>query len=131
MLEFLIEFKDQFLAFLIELKKGFTIFLPTITIVYIVGKALDLAHTDVVKNSIAILFAFIISFLQHLYINNILDLTLLTYRDFYEIFYYGCIGILLYILIGFKLYPRVDAWLDKHFAKDKAPKERIKKRKKK
>ena len=131
MLEFLIEFKDQFLFFLVELKKGFTIFLPTITIVYIVGKALDLAHTDVVKNSIGILCAFIISFLQHLYQNNIINLSLLTFSDFYEIFYYGCIGILLYILIGFKLYPRVDAWLDKHFAKDKKPKARVTKRKKK
>ena len=88
------------------------IFIVTIAVVFAVGRMLLLTKSDRLKNSFALITLLGLNWYINLYqahtIINVTDMVI-----------HSSIGILLYVLIGFKLYDRVDSFLDKHFGKDK------------
>jgi hypothetical protein len=93
------------------------IFIIVMAVIYSIGRMLMLTNSDRIKNLIALVI--IISsnyyFLSLNSINSIIINTII----------HSSIGILLYVLIGFRLFDRVDDFLDTHFGKDK--KRKIKK----
>lgn len=91
------------------------IFIITMAVVYAIGRVLMVTKSDRIKNSFALLSILFlnwwISLSQTQTITNISDMVV-----------HSSIGILVYVLLGFRLYDRVDSWLDKHFGKDKVRK---------
>lgn len=114
MIEFLLQFKDSIIIVLEHMGVGFSIFIPTLAAVYIVGRMLNLAHSDTVKNLIALIVNYLVSYLYLFTFFEYSTVILLVW----EVFYFGGIGILLYVLIGFTLAKRADNLLDYYFAPD-------------
>lgn len=87
-------------------------FLITMAVVYAIGRMLMVTKSDRIKNTIALLCILALNWWICLY--NIQTVETIT-----DMVIHSSIGILLYVLLGFKLFDRVDTWLDTHFAKDK------------
>jgi len=106
---------QQFLPILTDfLRDGVAIFPPTMAFVYIVGRMLNICKKDLGKNIIATIVNFGITyFYVSLYINYDSTKELI-----WLIINKGSIGIILYVLIGFKLFGRIDNLLDKKIAND-------------
>jgi len=99
----------------------FFMFLITMAMVYLFGKMLNIAKSDTAKNSIAFVTCILCSVANvYFKLNDFSKFTLLNYRD---IFIQTCVGILLYVLLGFKLFNRIEGLLDK-IAPDREKKER-------
>lgn len=126
----MLEIFEQIKTILIELKIwdpiviGFNIFIPTMAMVYLFGRMLNIAKKDRSKNLVAFITIVSSSWLQLFFNTNKL------FSKIWNFYFIVCIGILLYVMIGFNLYPRFDAWLDKVFAKDENGKRRITRKKK-
>lgn len=103
---------------LIELKlwgptiAGLNVFIPTMAMVYLFGRMLEISKENRTRNLIAFVTIFISSTLITVFKDNKLFWTI------WNIYFLGCIGILFYVLVGFTLYSRVDAFFDK-FAADR------------
>lgn len=97
--------------FTIALLADIVIFIVVMAVVYAIGRMLELTTSDRIKNSIALITIIGLNYFQN-YKNE------LSYAIF-NIVIHSSIGILLYVLIGFRLFDRVDDFLDKHFGKDK------------
>lgn len=89
------------------------VFIPTMAMVYLFGRMLEVTKTNRGKNSIAAITAFTSSGLYITLSGNSM------FDKIWNIYFVGCIVILFYVLIGFTLYSRVDTFFDK-FAKDRA-----------
>lgn len=109
---------DTIKNFLIEIKlwepiiAGLNVFIPTMAMVYLFGRMLEITKSNRIKNLIAFCTIFISSFLITIFKTNEL------FWDIWNMYFLGCIGILFYVLVGFTLYARVDAFFDK-FAIDR------------
>jgi hypothetical protein len=99
-----------------ELRDGALIFIPTLAVVYIFGRMLGILKTYRTKNTLALVTNFLMSYF---YVNMMYDFEGDTYWMVWNVFYKGCLGILLYVLVGFKLFDRMDHLLDKKIADDK------------
>lgn len=103
---------------LIELKlwgptiAGLNVFIPTMAMVYLFGRMLEISKENRIRNLIAFVTIFTSSTLITVFKDNKLFWTI------WNIYFLGCIGILFYVLVGFTLYSRVDAFFDK-FAADR------------
>ena len=119
MLELLIEFKDIFTPILSEITQALVqasiVFICALAVVYVVGRMFDLVHTDRLKNFIALL---LIVGLNYAYSNLFYTIDDLSYK-IWDVFVNSCLSTVLYVLIGFKIYDRVDNLLDKKIAPDK------------
>lgn len=102
--------------FVVALLSDIVIFMIVMAVVYVIGRMLELTTSDRIKNFIALLTIVGLNYFQN-YKNE------LSYAIF-NIVVHSSIGILLYVLIGFRLFDRVDDFLDKHFGKDKGRKKR-------
>jgi uncharacterized membrane protein YfcA len=93
-----------------------TITFGTLGVVYILGRMLEIELRDKVKNIIAVILMFIFSYI----ITEIYHATGYTLgRVLWETFIFACISSVVYVLIGWRLYARMDSFLDKKFGKDK------------
>jgi hypothetical protein len=126
MVELLLQFKDYIVLFLEALLRSSTIFLPTLAVVYIVGRFFELTSSYRVKNFIAMVFLFGISAFQTYTLDGMTDIVAYIWTTFL----YGCYATILYVIIGFRLFDRVDAFLDRKIGKDKGFKKPVKKKKK-
>jgi len=103
-----------FQQFAVALLSDIVIFMVVMAIIYTIGQMLELTTSDRIKNSIALLTIIGLNYFQN-YKNE------LSYAIF-NIVIHSSIGVLLYVLIGFRLFDRVDDFLDKHFGKDRGRK---------
>ncbi len=95
---------------------GLNIFIPTMAMVYLFGRMLNLAKTNEVKNGIAAFTGFV---------STALYLTMKEvplFIQIWNIYWIGCVVILLYVLVGFTLFSRIDTLFDK-IAADKPEKQ--------
>lgn len=112
------EYFEQFKQFLISVGIweptviGLNIFIPTMAMVYLFGRMLNIAKKNTSKNLVAAITAFVSSGLFIFLKGNLL------FSKVWSVYFVGCVAVLFYVLIGFTLYSRVDAFFDK-FAKDK------------
>lgn len=103
---------------------GVNIFIPTMAMVYLFGRMLNIAKKDTGKNLVAF-FTIVISCGLQVFIGK----TELFWK-IWDFYFAICVGIILYVLIGFTLYPRIDHFFDKFFARDEDGKRHIRRKKK-
>lgn len=85
-------------------------------VVYIFGRMLEVLNSDRARNGIALLTAFPTSWwLARIYD---MDIVLSPEELWWRVILYALIGCVLYVLVGFKLFDRVDHFFDKRFAPD-------------
>ena len=105
-----------FQQFAVALLSDIVIFMVVMAIIYTIGQMLELTTSDRIKNSIALFTIIGLNYFQN-YKNE------LSYAIF-NIVIHSSIDVLLYVLIGFRLFDRVDDFLDKHFGKDRGRKKK-------
>jgi len=109
MKEILIEYKDQILILISYITLPFLVFICSLANVYMLGRMLNIVKKDVHKNYVAVIT--IISCYIFYFYYFFSEISLI--QKFWTAFLYSSISIILYVLIGFKLYDRVDNLLDK------------------
>ena len=120
-MDFLLEYKEYlFLLGLNFLISGVYIYIPTQAIVYVFGRMLKIAEKDEQRNFIALLSTIIFS-IGYIFMRKEFP----TIKEYvWEFFHWFSLGIMWYVLLGFKLFSRVDSFMDVKFAKDKPEKKR-------
>lgn len=114
MTELLIAYQDQIVLFFQNISRSFISFAIGLSIVYIIGRMLNIVKYYKTKNLIACIIIFLSSYLYgRIYINY--DNISIEIAD---AFLYGCYAIILYTIIGFKLYERFDNFQDKYIGVD-------------
>jgi len=104
------------------LQAGVSIYIKTQAQVYIWGRMLNFLKTDRQKNTLA-LFAtvfFAAGYLWQSQTDNIY------FQYFWQFLNWFSPAILFYVLVGFRLFSRMDTFQDRKFAKDKIEKDRKK-----
>ena len=95
-------------------KAGFLIFIPTMAHVYLWGKMLMIINTDRGKNFVA--FATILGvtwyYCYEFFTWTKVDVLMWNYMM------YASMAVLWYVLLGFRLFSRMDSYLDQKFAED-------------
>lgn len=109
MSEFLITYQPQITALITFIYVPLTVFVITIGMVYIFGRMLEILKNYRTKNFFA-LFTMIALYMFYFFRYNH---TLPINEMIWTFFVYISISALLYVLIGFKLYNRVDTLLDR------------------
>lgn len=119
------DYSQEFLQVFFELlTKGFYVFLPMLASVYIMGRMLGFINSNRGRNFVALIIMFPSSWLvANLFYEYYTIITMLG-----DIVFFGSVSILLYVLVGFKLFPRIDNLLDKKIGSDEE--EKPKRRKK-
>ena len=116
-MDFWTEYKDfLFLLGLHFIISGAYIYIPTQAMVYIFGRMLGIFNSDRSRNSIALITTTLFS-MGYLYLKKELSTP---YEYIWAFFHWFSIGILWYVLLGFKLASRIDSLLDKKLAKGKS-----------
>jgi len=105
-------------------KGGFLIFIPTMANVYLWGKMLGIAKSDRVKNAIAFVTILAVTYYYCAIFYTYASVALMCWN----LMIYASMSILLYVLVGFHLFSRMDSYLDRKFAPD-TPEEAERKRK--
>jgi hypothetical protein len=118
MSEFLIEYKDSILQVCSFVYIPFLAFLVSLAGVYSAGRMLELVHTNRSKNIVAF---FILTIFYIYYFTQIKSDVNLQQAIWFTIVY-SSISILFYVILGFKLYDRMDALLDKVMPDPEEPK---------
>ena len=115
-MDFLTEYKDYlFLLGLHFLISGVYIYIPTQAIVYIFGRMLEISNSNRSRNIIALITTIVFS-VGYLYLKKEHQTP---YEYIWAFFHWFSISVLLYVLLGFKLFSRIDSLLDKKIGKDK------------
>jgi hypothetical protein len=88
------------------------VFITGLSMVYILGRMFDIVKSYRGRNIIAFIVMIAMSFItSYLYFKN----GNIIYESLIVLF----ISVILYVLIGFKLYDRIDSFLDKNVGEDK------------
>jgi len=91
-------------------------FIMAMFFVYLGGRSLNVLKSDRSRNIIALLIIIINSVIvSYLYFNI---------RNYYETLIIIAISYIVYVLLGFKLYDRMDSFLDKTIGEDKPEKKK-------
>ena len=109
MKEILIDYKEQILIIISYITLPFLVFICSLANVYLFGRMLNIIKKDVHKNFVAVITIISCYIFYFYYFSPEISLI----QKFWTAFLYGSISIILYVLIGFKLYDRVDHLLDK------------------
>jgi len=114
-MEILTTYKTELLSISQEIFRVISVFSISLAIVYLIGRMLELIKSARSKNLIA--------FFAILTINTFYSYNFLSFNSIslliWDIALYSSYCILLYDLLGFKLYDRLDDLLDKKIGKDK------------
>lgn len=87
------------------------VFVVALAIVYSSGRMLGLVNSYKIKNALAIIGILGMQYMFHL--------QTISFDSIWNMIVNSSISIILYVLIGFKLYDRWDDFMDKRFGKDK------------
>lgn len=131
MIELLIEYKPLILQFFDIIVRLFAVPLVTLGIVYIFGRMLEILRFDRPKNILAILSIYMLQFLYELFAVNLHKPAEVFFKTLIEkgwsIFLYGSVSIVIYVTLCWRLYNRVDKFLDKKIGSDEEFKPKRKK----
>lgn len=109
--------------------RGLVIFVIALGIVYIMGRMLELINSNRGKNALAVITMLCLS-LWSLYLY---DLELLVNTDpvlrnleiLWRVMIYSSLGSIFFVIFGWDLFDRANAWLDKTFAPDPNKQKRV------
>lgn len=99
------------------LLSSLTVFIPTMGTIYLLGKMLGFLRTPRSKNTVAFISSICFSILQDYILNGSFNGNILE-RVWNLIVLVGLV-ILLYVLVGFRLFSRIDSLFDKKIGEDK------------
>ncbi|MGD9678092.1 MAG: hypothetical protein AB7V16_06980 [Vulcanibacillus sp.] len=105
----LIEYKDLIILTLSFLTLPFIIFIISLASVYLLGRMLNIVMKPNHKNSIA----FIVMVISYIFYFHFIKTNFTLYESIWYSVIYCALSIIFYVLFGFKLYDRVDNFLDK------------------
>ena len=114
-------FSDYFPLIAYSVVRGLVIFIVALGFVYILGRMLGILNTPRSKNAFAFFMMIMLSYWSIL----IYDTSIIVneWEVYWRTLVYTAIASILYVLIGFDLYDRFNAFSDKKFVK--APKKKI------
>ncbi len=118
------DYSDFLSIFILRfLKSGFYIYVPAQAVVYVFGRMLGIFNGNTLRNLLALISIFVLSYF-YIYLNfpSLGNIELL-----YEVIQWSSMAIIFYVLLGFKLADRMDHFLDKRFADDTEVKKKKKK----
>lgn len=124
-MDILLEFKDQIIAIGSFFDFPVLTFIVALGAVFLFGRMLGLVGSDRAKNAVALAVMSIVYAVNFLVVDIKSDPI---HRAWIGAVYLFS-TIILYVLIGFKLYDRMDDFLDRHFGKDKPVRQPSRKRK--
>jgi len=99
--------------------RSFVIFIMSLGTVYIFGRMLDLINSNRGRNFIALVTSFALSYFSILVYDG--DILVNEYEIYWRTVLYATSSIILYVLLGWRLFDRVDNLLDKKVAPDNGP----------
>jgi len=117
MLKFLQEYDYLIVPYITQIARAFLIPFSALGVVYAFGRMLDIARTDRSRNIIAIIVIVIMTFLTGNFDGSIQNM--LSFNYIIGSFEYVSISIIIYVLLCWKLYSRIDSLLDKKVGEDK------------
>lgn len=109
------QIKDIIILIFNTIGRSITSFTIGLALVYLFGRMLMIVKSDRTKNFIGFLGILGTTIAQEICIYKTTDIVSIVL----SVSMYTAIAIILYVLIGFKLYSRMDTLLDKKIAKDK------------
>ena len=117
------EYKEFLSTVILDfLYSGFWIYIPTQAIVYISGKMLGILMADWTRNLLAL-----VATIGFTYLYIMMNVTFTSTLELVSaMVHWASMGIIFYVLLGFKLYGRIDNLLDKKIADDEKTKRRKK-----
>lgn len=98
--------------------RGIVVFVLSLGIVYIIGRMFDLVHGYRAKNLIALVSMIIFSWWSIQIYDQ--DILVSPQEIYWRVLIYTALASIFYVLVGFSLFDRFNAWMDKKFVK--APK---------
>lgn len=112
----LLEYFGDYIPFFVDtIVKGYSAFLVSLAVVFVVGRMLNLVNSYRVKNLIALIVAFSVA-----HWITFIDGTDVDMSDFYwRVVFTTSVAVVLYVLIGFDLFDRFNSWCDKKFGSTK------------
>jgi hypothetical protein len=113
-MEVLIEYKPEILVVASFIYIPFIAFIISLGMVYLFGRMLEILKNYRSKNAFAVIVMLAVYAFYFLKYNPAFSLE---QKIWYAIIY-TAISVILYVLVGFKLYDRVDALLDKKIGAD-------------
>lgn len=129
LLELILEFKPVVIQFLDVILFLFGSAFVTLGIVYVLGRMLEILKTDKPRNIIAVLFIYGMHYLHTYLPFNLKEYSSQVERG-WEVFIRGSISIVIYVTLCWRLYSRIDSFLDKKIGEDKyTPRKRNRKNK--
>jgi len=108
---------QEYIPFLVDgLIRSFILFVFSLGIVYIFGRMLSLVNSYFGRNFLAIITAFPASYLlvKTYDVDNLIS----PLELYWKTIIYAVVACMFFVLIGWKLFDRVDHFLDKKFAPD-------------
>lgn len=121
-------FSDYFPLISHSLVRALVVFITTLGFVYVLGRMLGILNTPRAKNAFALIIMISLSYWSVL----IYDTQILVHEleIYWRTLVYTSIASIFYVLFGFDLYDRVNAFIDKKFVKTPKKKVDLKKREK-
>jgi len=96
--------------------RSFVIFIIALGIVYILGRMLEIVNSDRGRNAVAIIVIFVCSYWSILIYD--MDIVINELEIYWRTLTYATGSCILFVLIGWKLFDRIDNLLDKKIAPD-------------
>jgi len=101
--------------------------------VYLIGRMLNILKGDIPKNIVAIIFmggvSYFLAYMKYGMLEYKFDENLMFF--IWDIFLYFTVAVIIYVTVCFRLYDRIDSFLDKKFGEDKQSSPKKKKKVKK
>ena len=118
------EYKEFLSTVILDfLYSGFWIYIPTQAIVYISGKMLGILMADWTRNLLAL-----VATIGFTYLYIMMNVTFTSTLELVSaMVHWASMGIMWYVILGFKLYDRMDHLLDRKIANDEEKPKRRKK----
>ena len=117
MKDFFIIYQDQILLLVSFLAVPVSVFLISLSAVYVSGRMLGIVNSDIIRNVIAISMMVLSYWFYFEYYSGNMETVDMIWRGAV----YISTTIVIYVNVGFKFYERFDDYQDKHFGKDKEP----------
>lgn len=115
----MIEFLQQMYIPIIAhtLLRGLTIFVISLGFVYIAGRMLELIMSNKGRNSLALFVMIPASYISVAVYDT--DILVHPYEIYWRTVLYVCISAIFFVTIGWRLFDRVDNFLDNKFSSDR------------
>ena len=118
MLEWLQKYDYLIIPYLTQIGRVLLIAFASLGVVSVFGRMLEVANSDRSRNAVAIISMIILSL-----VTGMQSPPVFSYEYFISSFFFFTISVIFYVAVCWRLYPRIDALMDKKIAPDDQSKE--------